>query len=122
MDDEGRTVNETPDNERPTRTVPGAADKKGDHQVEIDPAVSDAAPTKGYIDIVPEKPPEGDVPAPPEVLRVKRLVGACKIEGQPDVEHRGRAERHVRVAREIEVNLKSIAEGRHPGIKEVELA
>ncbi|MNP70792.1 hypothetical protein D3C76_1670680 [compost metagenome] len=49
-------MHQAPNNERPARAVPEAADQKGRHQVEIGAERSFAVPSERDIDIILQEP------------------------------------------------------------------
>ena len=51
------------------------------------------------------------MPAFPEIPDGQRLVGGIEVHGQIDVQHPGKAQRHIAVAAEIKINLEGV--GKH---------
>ena len=66
-------------------------------------------------EVVAEPRRQGHVPAPPEVGDVLRLEGRVEVLREAEPEQPGEADRHVRVAREVEVELQRVADRRRPG-------
>src|SRR3989475_10756912 len=62
------------------------------------------------------------VPACPEVDDAAGLVGRVEVQRETDAEHARQAQRHVRIAREVEVQLQRVAEAGAPGGPELQLA
>ena len=54
------------------------------------------------------------MPTPPKVGDAIGLVGRVEIQRQADAKQAGYTQRHVRVAREIKIQLKRIGEGTDP--------
>src|SRR5215469_6321479 len=55
------------------------------------------------------------MPAPPEIGDRCRLVWRSEIDGQADAEQQGEPYRHVRISREVEIDLQRVSEDRKPG-------
>ncbi len=110
LEDEERTVDESPDDEVPARAVPKAAEEKDDQQVRVGARRPDAISAERDVQIVAEPSRERDMPPPPELGERTRRIGTIEILGQPESEEPAQADRHVRIAREVEVDLKRITE------------
>src|SRR5262245_40728323 len=54
------------------------------------------------------------MPAPPEVRRIKCLVGRVEIAGDPQAEDVAEPDRHAAVSTEVEVQLKTVPEHSAP--------
>ena len=63
-----------PDEKRPPGAVPQSAEQHGDEKIAITPEPRAAAAAEGYVKIVPKKPRQRHVPAPPKVGDVPGLV------------------------------------------------
>jgi hypothetical protein len=72
------------------------------------------------VEVAQQEARQRDVPAAPEVDDVDRLVGAVEVDRQAHVHHQGEADRHVGVAREIEVKLEGVGERPTPGLEQGE--
>ena len=70
------------------------------------------------VEIVAQELRQRHVPAPPEIDDVDGLVRRIEIERQKDAEHQRNADRHVRVAGEIEIELEGVGERADPGLIE----
>ncbi len=57
------------------------------------------------------------MPAAPEVDDRGGFVGGIEIERQPDAEHPGQANGHVRIAGKVEVELEGVGQGAAPGLE-----
>ncbi|MPM24677.1 hypothetical protein SDC9_71161 [bioreactor metagenome] len=62
------------------------------------------------------------MPARPEVDDARGLVGRVEVERELDAEHLGQAQRHVGVAREVEINLQRIAQAGGPRPPHLQIA
>ena len=94
--------------------MPQAAHQEGDKEVDAGPAEAPAVPAQRAIYIGAQRPPQRDVPPAPELRDALRFVGAAEVHRNVDVEHLAQADRHVRVAREVEKDLQGIADRRDP--------
>ena len=72
-------------------------------------------------EVVAQPAGQGHVPAAPEVGRVDRLVRRVEVLREPQADHDGDADGHVAVAREVEVELQRVAEGRGPAGEQPEV-
>ena len=118
MHNESRSVHDTPENKGPRRAVPQTAEKEGEEKVAEHPFLAFSVAAQRDIQIVAEPARKRDVPAPPEILDIRGLVWRIEVPRQFDPEHEGTADGHVAVAREIEVQLESVAERTKDGFTE----
>src|SRR5205823_6075836 len=70
------------------------------------------------VEIVAQKLRQRHVPAPPEIDNGGRLVGRVEIQRKKDAEHQRYADRHVGIAREIEIELERVGQRADPGLIE----
>src|SRR5207245_963516 len=114
---EVKSMQPTPNDESPSRAVPESAQKHCQQDVEGVPHGATAVAAQRKIKIFPQKPGEGDVPACPKFVDGSGLIGRIEVDGEFDAEKTGQADRHVRVARKIEVDLQPKGECAEPGIE-----
>ena len=74
-------------------------------------------PAEGYVEVLAQKSRQGHMPAAPELDDALRLVGREEIHREADPEHQRQADRHVGIAGKIEIQLKRIGDGSHPGLE-----
>ena len=106
----------SPGHEGEAGAVPEAAQRhRGEQSRDLDrEAVSIAA--ERNVEVVAQEPRQGHVPTPPEVPQRGGAVGNVEILRQQNAEHERDAERHVGIAREVEIDLEGEAEGGLPGL------
>ena len=100
-----KPVEEPPGYKGQGGAVPQAADGKDDEEICIRSHPPSAAPAQRDIEVVPEPGGEGDVPAPPELPDGAGEVGRAEVFHQPETQHLGAAQGHIRVSGEVAVNL-----------------
>src|SRR6187402_3060376 len=110
IDGQVAAVQQAPDDEGPCRAVPKATQEHGEDQVQVAAQASVAVSAQRYIEVVPKKTRQRHVPTTPEVADVARLVGRIEVQRQLNAEHARQADRHVRVAGEIEVQLQRVGQ------------
>ena len=92
-----------PDDEGPGRAVPQTAQKEGQKKVPQSPDVALPVTPQGDIQIVTEPAGQGNVPTPPKLLDICRLIWLIKIPRQLDVEHQATAYSHIAITGKIEI-------------------
>ena len=104
----------TPDQVVPACTVPKPREEKNDKQIKIIAPLAFAITAERDIYIIAEKVTETDVPPAPKVA--DRSCGIREIEVLQEIEaaNLSQANRHIRIAREVEVYLQGIGEGSEP--------
>ena len=65
--DEIKPMESAPDDERPARAMPKAAEQHGGDQIEVASHGPFSVATQGNIEVVAQKTGQGYVPAPPKV-------------------------------------------------------
>ena len=103
-----------PDDERPRRAVPEAAEEHRDRSRLRTVCAAPARAAERDEQVVAEPERQRHVPAPPEVRDVHRLVRRVEVLREAEAEQQREADRHVRVAGEVEVELERVAERRRP--------
>ena len=114
IDDQVETVQQPPENKGPCRTMPQATQYHGRHQVKVTPTRSLHVATERNIEIVTQETGQGDVPTTPEINDRTCLIRRIEINRQTDTEHAGQTERHVAIARKIEIDLEGIGNRAEP--------
>ena len=106
---QGKAMHAAPDDEIPRSAVPQAAEQHREEQVEVhaQPPLSVAA--ERDVEIVAQPGGERDVPAPPEVGDAVALVRCAEVGGDFKAHPQGDADGHVRVTREVAVELQGVA-------------
>ena len=111
-------VQAAPYDEGPARTVPQAAQQHRRHQVDIAPGRPLLVATQRNVEIVAQEARQRHVPAAPEIGDVHRLVGRVEVQWQAHADHVGQADRHVRIAGEVEVELQGVSQGAAPRLEQ----
>ena len=106
IDAEEHTLVEAPEDERPVRAVPEAAERHRREDVPIVCAPSAAAPAEREVEIVAQPGREADVPAAPVIARAHREERCAEVDDEVEAEPLGDAARDRRVAREVAVDLQ----------------
>ena len=92
--------------------------KKPHHGQVSDPAgLCHAVSPQGQVHVVPEKPAQGDVPAAPEVRDAGGHVGVVEVLRKAEAQHASKAQGHVAVGGEVQVDLEGEGQGVEPGIE-----
>ncbi len=107
----------TPEHERPCRAVPQSADQHDQHEVEIRPGPALAVPSERYVEVVPKPGGKADVPASPELGDARGKVRRAEVLGGLHTHQRAQTDCHVRVSREVEVDLDHVGGGTEPGLR-----
>ena len=115
-------VEPTPHHEGPRGTVPQAAEQHGEHEVAVGGRLGAPIAPEGDVEVVPQPTRERDVPAPPEVLDGQGRVGTVEVLREADAEQQGDADRDVRVAAEVGVDLHCVAIDREEDLEAGEVA
>ena len=114
MQHEKQSVVRAPNDEDPVRAVPQSTQQHRDHEVSVRHETRASIATERDVDVVAKKRRERDVPAPPEIREVRRLVRRVEVLGQAQPEQIAEADRHVAVARKVEIQLIRIAQHAQP--------
>ena len=102
-------VQRPPQHEADRRAVPQPAENHGDEQVEIGAQAPLAVAAQRDVEIVAEPHRERDVPPPPEFGDRGRVVGGVEVLREAEAQQQCQADGHVRITREVAVDLKGIA-------------
>src|SRR4051794_7366012 len=95
FDDQEQPVKEAPDDERPVRTVPEAAQEEHEDEIEIQPSGGRPVSAEWDIDVVAEPGGERHVPSPPEVLDRLGDIRIVEILREMKPEHATETDCHV---------------------------
>src|SRR6266404_3719706 len=117
MDHQRDTMERTPNDKRPCAAVPQAAQDHRDHDISIHEPARAAVPPQRNVKIIAQPTREADVPAMPEVANIMRGVGKSKIDREFVAEEPRAGDGHVRVSREVAINLDRIKENADPGAR-----
>ncbi len=110
------TVKGAPEDECPVGPMPQPAQQHDERQVHIGAPRTLPVSTQRNVKIIAQKGAEGDVPAPPEIRDALRAIGGIEVLDKLEPDHPAQSHRHIRVAGEIEVNLKGIRQHAKPGV------
>src|SRR5919204_113513 len=113
-DDQERPMEQAPHDEIPARAVPQSAEEEHRHEIAVHPTRADAIAAERHVQIVAKPRRQRDVPPAPEFLHGACDVRPAEVLREPEPKHPAQADRHVRVAGEIEVNLKRVANDAEP--------
>src|SRR5437773_2244604 len=105
---------ESPDDEIPTRAMPGAGEKEHDPQIANCVPRTETIAAKRDVDVVAEPCRQCDVPTPPEILYRDGRIGVIEIFRKAEAEHSRNPDSHVGVAGEIKIDLERVAGDAQP--------
>ena len=111
LDDQAGAVEGAPEHEGPGRPVPEAAEDHRDHQVAVGEQAAAAAAAERDVEVVAQEARERHVPAPPEVAEPGRAVGVVEVLREDEAHQQREADRDVRVAGEVAVDLGRVGVG-----------
>lgn len=120
VDAQIQAVQSAPGDEGPPRAVPKAAEEHGEHEVAVAHEPPGAVAAERDIEVVAQEGRQSHVPAPPEFNDVGGLVRRVEVHRQDDAEHTRGADRHVGIAREVEIELQRVGERAAPGFEKAE--
>src|SRR5579883_2112615 len=75
-----------------------------------------AVTTERDVEVIAQEARQGHVPASPKLAHAERAIGRVEIIGKCKAEETGEANRYVRVAGKIEVDLKRERQYSEPGV------
>ena len=107
------TVQRTPKDKTDGGTVPQTAQKHRQQQVEIGAPLALAVAAKRNVEVIPEPRRERNMPPAPEFGDGGRAVGGIEVFGETEAHHKGQTDGHIRVAREVAIDLQCIAVDAH---------
>ena len=106
----------SPGNEVPSRPVPEAGEDEYCPKVDVETAGVHPVATQRNVEVVAHPTAQRDVPALPELGDGARDVGVVEVFRELKSHHPPQANGHVGVAREVEINLKSVGQCPQPGL------
>lgn len=108
-------VEQPPAEEGPVGTMPGTSERPDNEKIQNMPRGRNPVSAQRNIHIVPEPAAEGHVPATPEFCGTFRNVGIIEVFRKMESEHEAKADGHIGISGEIEINLQSVGNGSQPG-------
>ena len=113
---------QAPDHEGPVGAVPEPAQDHHRHQVDVGADGPAAVPAERDVEIVAQPVRQRDVPASPELGDGPADIGEAEVLQEVEAHHLPQADRHVRVAGEVEVELEHVRDRPRPGERHPHLA
>ena len=114
---QSRAVQSAPKDETHRRAVPQSAQQHRQEQVAVGPDAALAVAAQRDVEVVAQPRRERDVPPPPELGDRRRLVGCVEVFREAEAQQQGDADGHVRIAREVAVDLQRIAVDAHQALE-----
>ena len=105
------SVQSSPEDEVPARSVPEARQRPDYEQIEYLPGEAVTVAAEGDIDVLLEPGGQGDMPSAPEIGYALGDIGIIEVLQELEPEHTPETYGHIGIAAEIEVDLQS--EGYH---------
>ena len=106
-----------PDDERPTRTVPQAAEQHRCHQREVGTRLAMAIAAQRNVEVIAQPRRQGDVPAPPEIREADRRIGETEVVWHRETQAHRRADRGGGITSEVAEDLPAESERTEPRIQ-----
>ena len=103
FDRQQHKVVEPPSNEVPACTMPDAGSSPDKEHVEQLPRLPLSVTTQRDIDVIPEPPRQGDMPAPPELGNAARDIRQVKVGRAVKAEQRRQTVTHLTIAGKVKV-------------------
>lgn len=91
--------------------MPEAAHQEHHEDVVVPTPLHHPVASERDVEVIPEPGGEGDVPAAPKLLDGFREIGSAEVLHQVKAHHPSRPDGHVRVAREVAVDLEGEEHG-----------
>src|SRR4051812_2873786 len=110
-------MEQAPDDKRPGRAVPEAANEHHDHEVDHGARRTEAVSAQRNVEVIAQESGERDVPPPPKIGEPDGRVGKPKVvlEGEPETECG--ADREDGIARKIKKDLAGKSDHAGPRIE-----
>ena len=105
-----------PAHERPVRTMPNATHEHHEEKVEVHATRRYAVATQRNVQVIAEPARERNMPALPEVRNADRAIRAVEVAREMEPEHKAKTNRHIRIRREVKVNLEHVGKRAPPTI------
>ena len=113
MDGQRDPMQGAPKDETDRRPVPQSAQEHRDHQVRVGAEAPLAVAAQRDVEVILQPRGEGDMPAAPELGDRGRLVGRVEVDVEPEAEEERQPDSHVGIAREVAIDLQSVAIDAH---------
>ena len=107
------TVQRTPQYKADGGTVPQTTQQHRDEQVKVGAQLAFAVASQRDVEVVSQPRRERDVPTSPELGDGGRVVGGIEVLGEVEAHQKGQTDGHIRVAREVAVDLQRVAVDAH---------
>ena len=114
---QSHAVKQSPQHKVERRTVPQSAEQHGDDEVDVAAHAAFAVAAERYIQVVLEPRRQRDVPTAPEVGNRRSLIGAVEVDVKSKSQKQRQTYGHIAIAREVAVDLQSIAIYAHKVLK-----
>ena len=115
FNDQDDAVEHAPEDEVPRSTMPETCQQPDGHDVEDLPFQTLPVAAQGDVYVITEPEGQGHMPSSPEFGDAFCNIGVIEVFKKVEAEHLSHADRHIRVAGEIEVDLEGIADDACPG-------
>ena len=110
-----------PEDERPVRAVPDSRRQEHDELVQGGPRPSLAVASERDVEVFLEPRRKRDVPPSPELPDRRRDIRIVEVLLEMEPEHEPQSDRHVRISREVEIDLQHVSDCADPGAKAPDL-
>ena len=107
----------SPSDEVPGSTMPHAAEQHDQGEVDVGACVAALVSTQGDVKVVTQPRGKRDMPTSPELGDGFGVIRRIEILSEYETEHTAQADGHIGIATEVEVDLKGVGNGAHPGIQ-----
>ena len=109
-------VRQTPQDERPIRSVPDSRQEPYHEEIEDMPCFRfHPVSAQRNVDIIPEPAGQGDMPTPPELRNGTGNIRIVEVFIEVKPEHLSQTDGHIRISAEIEINLEGVGQCSQPG-------
>lgn len=95
--------------------MPGTSESPDNEKIQNMPRGRNPVSAQGNVHIVPEPAAQGHMPAAPEFRGTFGNIGIIEVFREMEPEHEAKADGHVGISGEVEVNLQSVGNGSQPG-------
>ena len=116
FDNHEEGVIKAPAHKRPVRAMPNATHEHHEEKVEVHATRRHAVTAQRDVQVIAEPAREGNVPALPEVRNANRAVRAVEVAREMEPEHKAKTNRHIRIGREVKVNLEHVGKRAPPAV------
>lgn len=105
---------ESPEDESKTGAVPESGKEEYDYQIQVGSVFTFFVTAQRDIEILPEPGSQRDMPPAPELGNGRGHVGISEVLQEFESEHLAETDSHIRISREIVINLKSVKDRSNP--------